>query len=315
MKFSLYKTFTYTIVIIAYMVVIYKLATYNEYETLISHFSNNISSHWFYLIICILLMPLNILAESIKWKYAVSQIEKISLKNAIIATLKGQVGAIATPNKLGDFPTRATSLQSGNKTIGTIMGFVSSWTLTLVIIIIGLFTSAIYISQYQTETYNNQYILLASAICVAITTLIFSIPTIAQNINIDKINIQKIKNILQILSSVKTQQLLTLSFFSLLRFSIFCTQLFLMLRFFDINITIWQSFISIPTIYLLTTITPTIVASEAATRSSYAILILAPFCTTAPTIALATTLLWVLNCGTPIIIGSTLFHFNKKLKI
>ena len=311
MKFSLYKIFTYMIVIIAYMVVIYKLATYNEYETLISHFSNNISSHWFYLVICILLMPLNILSESIKWKYAVSQIEKISLKKAKIATLRGQVGAIATPNRLGDFPTRTTSLQSGNKTIGTIMGFISSWTLSLVIIIVGLFTSAIYISQYQTETYNNQYILLASAICIATTTLIFSIPTIAQNINIDKINIQKIKNILQILASIKIQQLLILSIFSLLRFSIFCTQLFLMLRFFDINITIWQSFISIPTIYLLSTITPTIVASEAATRSSYAILILTPFCTTTPTIALASTLLWTLNCGTPIVIGTLLFKSKK----
>ena len=307
MKFSLYKIFTYMIVIVAYMVVIYKLVTYNEYETLISHFSDNISSNWFYLIICILLMPLNILTESIKWKCAITRIEHTSIKKAIFATLRGQVGAIATPNKLGDFPTRATSLQPGNKTIGTIMGFVSSWTLTLVIIIVGLFTSAIYISQYQTETYNNQYLLLASAICIASTTLIFSIPSIAKNININKINIEKLKNVLHILSQIKTKQLIALSLFSLLRFCIFCSQLFVMIRFFDINISIEQAIISIPTIYLLTTITPTIVASEAATRSSYAILILAPFCTTAPTIALATTLLWALNCGIPIIAGTILF--------
>ena len=110
------------IVIIAYIVVIYKLATYDNYTDLWLHFSHNLSSHWFYLLICIALMPLNILSEAIKWKYAVADIEKISVRQAISATLKGQVGAIATPNKLGDFPTRAISLQPGNKTIGTIMG-------------------------------------------------------------------------------------------------------------------------------------------------------------------------------------------------
>ncbi|MBR6519874.1 MAG: hypothetical protein IKT77_02710, partial [Paludibacteraceae bacterium] len=118
--------------------VIYKLATYNNYANLWFHFTQNIPSHWFYLLICIALMPFNILTEAIKWKYAVANVEKISLRQAVLATLKGQVGAIATPNKLGDFPTRATSLQPSHRTIGTIMGFVSSWTMSLVIIIIGL---------------------------------------------------------------------------------------------------------------------------------------------------------------------------------
>ncbi len=312
MKFSFYKIFTYLVVIIAYIVVIYKLATYDNYTDLWLHFSHNLSSHWFYLLICIALMPLNILSEAIKWKYAVADIEKISVRQAISATLKGQVGAIASPNKLGDFPTRATSLQPGNKTIGTIMGFISAGTITLVIIIVGLFTSSLYITEYHTHTFDNQYLTLASIVCIAATIFVFSIPTIAKNINIDKISTPKIKNILNILSSLKTQQLISLSFLSFIRFCIFCTQLFVMLRFFDIDITLWQATISIPTIYLLTTITPTIAISEAATRSSYAILILTPICNAAPTITLATTLLWALNCGFPTVIGSLLFNFNKK---
>lgn len=312
MRCSLYKIFTYLIVTIAYVVVVYKLITYNDYQNLIYHFSYNISSHWFYLIICIALMPLNIFSEAIKWKYAISHIESISIKQALYATLKGQVGAIATPNKLGDFPTRASSLNTGNKTIGTIMGFVSSWTMSLIIIIIGLFTSALYLSEYHINTLNNQYLLLTSIICISILIFIFSIPTITKSINLNKINIQKIKKSLLLLSQVTTKQLFTLSALSAIRYTIFCSQLMLMIFFFNIEITLYQALISIPIIYLLTTITPTIVASEAATRSSYAILILDPFCSSAPTIALATTLLWALNCGIPIIIGS--FLFNKQNK-
>ena len=90
MKFSLYKTVTYMIVIIAYIVVIYKLATYDNYTDLWLHFSQNFSSHWFYLLICIALMPLNILSEAIKWKYAMADIEKISVRQAIAEALEGQ---------------------------------------------------------------------------------------------------------------------------------------------------------------------------------------------------------------------------------
>ena len=310
MRYSPYKIFTYIIVIIAYIVVVYKLVTYDDYENLLRHMGDNISSHWFFLSFCILLMPFNILAEATKWKYAVSNIEKISIKTALLATIRGQVGAIATPNKLGDFPTRATTLQAGNKTIGTIMGFVSSWTMTLIIIIIGLFAATTYISEFHTNTFSNEYLILTAIICLSATIFIFSIPTICKSINIDKINIQKIKNTLYILSHTKTKQLLILSSLSLLRYFIFCFQLFLMLHFFNINISIYQALITIPTIYLLTAITPSIVASEAATRSSYAILILSPFCSTTPTIAIATTLLWALNCGVPIIVGT--FLFSKK---
>ena len=312
MRVSPYKIFTYAVVIIAYVVVIYKLATYNNYANLWFHFTQNIPSHWFYLLICIALMPFNILTEAIKWKYAVANVEKISLRQAILATLKGQVGAIATPNKLGDFPTRATSLQPNHRTIGTIMGFVSSWTMSLVIIIIGLLSSTIYLSEYHIDSVNNQYLLLTTIICIVAIILIFSIPTISKRINIDKINIQKIKNSLLILSQVRIKQLITLTSLSTLRYLIFCLQLMFMFFFFDINISTHQAVISIPMIYLLSTITPTIVASEAATRSGYAILVLSPICSSAPTITLASTLLWAINCGLPIILGT--FFFNKTKK-
>ena len=312
MRISPYKIFTYTIVIIAYVVVVYKLTAYNNYANLWFHFTQNIPSHWFYLLICIALMPFNIITEAVKWKYAITNIEKISLQQAILATLKGQVGAIATPNKLGDFPTRATSLQPNNRTIGTIMGFVSSWTMSLVIIIIGLLSSTIFLSEYHIDSVNNQYLLLTTIICTVAIISIFSIPTISKRINIDKINIHKIKNSLLILSQVKIKQLITLTSLSTLRYFIFCLQLMFMFFFFDINITTYQAFISIPMIYLLSTITPTIVASEAATRSSYAILVLSPICSSAPTITLATSLLWALNCGIPIILGSFLFNKTEK---
>ena len=293
------------------MVVIYKLVTYNEYTTLFEQFSSNFTTNWYFLMLCLALMPCNILSESLKWQCAISHIEKISFKKAIITTLRGQVGGIANPNKLGDIPTRALSLHEGNRTAATIMGFIAAWTLSLVIIVIGAIASAEYLSIHYPKLLDKEYKSLVFICCIGIAAMIF-FPIFIRFVNTGKINSPKIKNIIDSIVQTSLSQIFIIIFWSIVRYSIFCTQLFLMLRFFNVGISVEQAIISIPTIYLLTTITPTITASEATTRSSYAILILAPFCSSTPTIALATTLLWALNCGMPIIVGSTLFNLNKK---
>ena len=311
MKFSLYKIFVYFIIVIAYGIIAFKLATYDDYSSLFKQFTSNFSTNWLFLLACLMLMPCNMLTEALKWQCAVWNIEKISFKKAIISTLRGQVGGIATPNKLGDIPTRALSLQDANKASGIIMGFIASWSLSAVIIAIGASTSAKYLSIYYPEMFNEDLLIFANESWIGLIILIF-LPIWSRIINTEKIKSTRIKNTIESIAQTRFRQLFSFVLLSFLRYTIFCTQLFLMFRFFDINLTISQAIIAIPTIYLLSTLTPTIPASEATTRSSYAILILAPFCTTAPTIALATTLLWALNCGVPILIGSLLFNFNKK---
>lgn len=309
MKFSLYKTFTHTIVIIAYIVVIYKLATYNEYTILFKQFFSNFASNWYFLMLCLALMPCNMLSEALKWQCAVSHIESISLKKAIISTLRGQVGGIATPNKLGDIPTRALSLRDGNKTPGILMGVIASWTLSFVIIIIGAITSYLYFATYFVDFfYYEDYSILLNSSCILIVLLIIT-PLLLKFIPIDKIK----SNTLKTLALTPYTKIFSLIALSLLRYLIFCTQLLLMFWFFNLNITITQAAVVIPTIYLFATITPTLMTSEVITRSAYAIFLLSPICySSEPTIALATSLLWVLNCGFPIIIGSFLFKKTQN---
>lgn len=308
---TIYKIFVRVIVVIAYCVIIYKLATYDDYSTLFAQFVSNISTNWVYLVLCILLMPCNILTESVKWQCAVWSIEKISFKKAIISTLRGQVGGIATPNKLGDIPTRALSLQDNNKASGIIMGFIAAWSLSAVIIVIGASTFVKYLSIYYPEMLNENLLSYANESWIGLIILTF-LPISSRIINTDKIKSTKIKNTIESIAQTRFRQLFSFVLLSFLRYTIFCTQLFLMFRFFDIDLTISQAIISIPIIYLLSTLTPTIPTSEAATRSSYAVFTLAPFCTSAPTITLATSLLWALNCGFPIILGSLLFNKSKE---
>ena len=308
---TIYKIFVHIIVVIAYCVIIFKLATYNDYNTLFEQFTSNFATNWIYLLLCILLMPCNILTESVKWQCTVWSIEKISFKKAIISTLRGQVGGIATPNKLGDIPTRALSLQDDNKASGIIMGFIAAWSLSAVIIAIGASSFIKYISIYYPKMLNENLLSYANESWIGLIILTF-LPISSRIINTDKIKSTRIKNTIESIAQTRFRQMFSFVLLSFVRYAIFCTQLFLMFRFFDINISISQAIISIPSIYLLSTLTPTILASEAATRSNYAVFILAPFCTSIPTIALATSLLWALNCGFPIILGSLLFNKSNE---
>lgn len=305
----IYKIFVYSIVVIAYGVIAFKLATYDDYPALFKQFTSNFSTNWLFLLACLMLMPCNVLTEALKWRCAVSHIESISLKKAIISTLCGQVGGIATPNKLGDIPTRALSLSEGNKTLGIIMGFIASWTLSFVIIMVGAITSYAYFATYFVDFfYYEEYSLLLNGSCILIVLVIVA-PLLLKFIPIDKIKSNTIKT----LALTPYTKIFSLIALSLLRYCIFCTQLLLMFWFFNLNITIAQAVVVIPTIYLFATITPTLMTSEATTRSAYAIFLLSPICYhSEPTIALATSLLWVLNCGFPIIIGSFLFKKTQN---
>ena len=278
---TIYKIFVCIIVIIAYCVIIYKLATYDNYSSLFDQFISNISTNWIYLLLCILLMPCNILTESVKWQCTVWNIEKISFKKAIISTLRGQVGGIATPNKLGDIPTRALSLQDDNKASGIIMGFIAAWSLSAVIIAIGASSFIKYLSIYYPEMLNENLLSYANESWIGLIILTF-LPISSRIINTNKIKSTRIKNTIESIAQTKFRQMFSFVLLSFLRYTIFCTQLFLMFRFFNIDLTISQAIISIPIIYLLSTVTPTLPTSEAATRSSYAVFVLAPFCTSAP---------------------------------
>ena len=55
----IYKIFVYTIVVIAYGVIAFKLATYNDYSSLFKQFTSNFSTNWFFLLACLMLMPCN----------------------------------------------------------------------------------------------------------------------------------------------------------------------------------------------------------------------------------------------------------------
>jgi hypothetical protein len=101
---------------------------------------------------------------------------------------------------------------------------------------------------------------------------------------------------------------------SLLRFFVFSMQLFLMLRFLEVELTAAQALTSIPFTYLLVTFTPSFAFSEAVIRGSWAVFVIGGFATNTPGILMAGVGLWFINVIIPVIAGNILLLKSRLRK-
>ncbi len=296
------------VVMLVYCLLIYKLVNYDNYAQLVADFSHISLSRWILLSIAIALMPINLSLEAIKWRYAISPAERITIKDSYKATLIGQIGALITPNRLGDFPTRSLLMKKENRLNGTILGFVSSWGQTITILTVGATSASFYIQEHN-SFFTEKYIYITISACVMLILTFCALPFIGRKILTYNIG-DKTRDIANCLSGLNSRYIAAITALSAIRYAVYCTQFWLFLNFCNIDLNAISATLTIPIVYLLSTITPSITPSVAATNSSYAIVIISCFSDNAPAIALGATLTWIVNCCVPLLIGTVIF--NKK---
>ena len=312
----LFKYSKWLIFLLAYLFLGYKLVTFDGYEALLEHFSSVSFHDYLFLFFVFLLLPFNLFFEALKWQRLVAGLQPISLGLAFRSVLVGQTGAFFTPNRIGEFPARALMLNKNNMIPAVALGFVGSAMQMLVITLFGLITTFLYIS-------NNVSPLLSS---VSTVSWVVSLLLVLLVIISCALLFGHYKWFYGRLSNSKWQFLnrlgegfAHLSFrdawlifsFSALRYLVYSSQFYAMLLFMNVTLTPWQALLSIPTIYLLVTYTPSFAFSEAMVRGSFAIFILSAFSTNDAGMALASILLWCINYCLPMFVGS--FFVKKSL--
>ncbi|MDD5974801.1 MAG: lysylphosphatidylglycerol synthase domain-containing protein [Bacteroidales bacterium] len=300
----------WVILAIAYFVVIYKLVTFEDYDILLSFFSHITFYQCAGIVVVLLLFPLNLLLEALKWKVSVSGISKISVRQAVVSTFVGNVGAVITPNRLGDFPARVAYLGLNNKVEAVLLGMIGSALLSVVIVSFGLLALIQYISVSGYNVVSRSYLFIVLSLIVLAIFLIVILPIVVKKINALELKSRYMNSFFSELSKMSYRKIFDLTLLSLLRYIVFFSQYTIILLVFSNQITLAGAVMVIPIVYLFTTITPTISASEAATRAGYALLLFEPLSVAAPSVVLATLILWIINNGIPICVGLILSNFN-----
>ena len=303
------KYIKWLIFLLAYLFLGYKLVTFDSYAELGAYFRSATFEHFLFLIIVFALLPFNLLVEAVKWRKLVSGVQTISLSLAFKSVLVGQTGAFFTPNRLGEFPTRSLLLHKDSVAPAVALGFVGSAAQMVVITLFGLLTTCFYIFTCKPEFIISAPLVFWCFFCVTFLVIGLLVVLLFRNYVVLLAYLQKSKwNWLRLLAQGLTQfsvraawQVFTLS---AIRYLIYSSQFYAMLLFMDVSITPLQALLSIPTIYLFVTYTPSFAFSEAMVRGSYAILILSAISTNEAGMALAGILLWCINYCLPMLIGS-----------
>ena len=295
----------------AYGFLIYKLANIEYWNELKKTFQEISPGRLILLMIVVLLMPLNWFLEAVKWQRLTEKSVVISLKTSLKSVLAGLSTGYITPNRIGDFAGRVLFLPKIHQPSGVVLSIVNSLTQNIVIAVFGLTGAVVYFTTFHSESNFSNFLIWIGASFGASLLLYFTFPKLIQRIKTGKWSL-KFQEIIKSMSGFDLWDLLVIILISTLRYLVFCSQYYLLLCFFEIEVPLQQAVFAVPAMYLLVTFTPSLAASEPAIRGSYAVLIFSVFSTNFIGIMLTGILIWLINFVVPMVAGTVAIGRIKK---
>ncbi|MGB4654562.1 MAG: lysylphosphatidylglycerol synthase domain-containing protein [Bacteroidales bacterium] len=259
----------------------------------------------------------NILVESIKWKYIVSETEIISLKNSIISVLGGITFGVATPNRIGEMFGKVFILKKTKASQGILLSAVGSISQLLVTFVVGILAFAIFSFKYLLPivSHNPKYVILTYialfgllVFCVGFVLFYFNFGIVSRLL---KKFSSKINDIAQVIYEIQRRKLLNIFLLSLLKYVIFWFQYYLCFRIVGFNACGCVLLLVIPLIYLGLALIPVFTIADFGVRGSLAVVLLgvvmgfglnAPESISSPAL-IASTLIWFVNIAIPSLLG------------
>lgn len=279
---------------------------HQDKDTILSELNQGLSNgNWAYLVICFVLMPLNWLIESVKWRTLVLPWKRISLIDAVKAIYAGISVGLVTPARIGEYGGRLLLIQGEDRSKSIPATLVSSIAQNISNIIGGYIGAMVFCFCYFSV---NRFVYIAGSILgllviVMITTLFFNI----SKLNLNWLNRWKWGKLLNkqahVLSHYDRKILQSVLTISHLRYLIYCTQYVLILYFLGIELSILAAFSGVAVIYLLQSGIPLPPMLSVVARGELAVIIWSIFTANVGGILVATFGLWVINLVIPALLG------------
>ncbi len=281
---------------------------------------------FYYLIaLAVLLMPVNIALETVKWRLLISKLEEVSFWNAFKAVLTGISVSMFMPNRVGDYFGRIFILKKADRfqaILSTVLGSMAQLITTL---LFGFVSIALLFPHYFEMDNVNFWLYIGLLILLVIIafTIVFAYLEFAAFTDILKRitgrEYNRIKKYAQVFSWYGSGDLWKVLLLSIGRYLIFSFQFFLLLRAFGVDVNYFQAMMLIGMVYLLMTIIPTIALTEIGIRGSVSIYVFETWLqmhhrytdTSALGVVSASTGLWLLNLALPAFVG-IIFVFSLK---
>lgn len=288
---NLKKSILISISTLAIAFVIYKIFTFSDWHFFLNY-SDRKLEFLFIIIIQILLLFVSLLIEALKWQILISPLKKINLKDAFYQILKGIQGGLISPARLGDPPARVVTLPKEIRLFAIANSFVGSFIQNIVIgigAIIGLMT----LNNSYFENINAQFIKYFLITIVFVGVMLLILMRLSKKNNL----LAKINPYLQKLKEFKKSDIFLIFIYSLIKYLIFCSQLFVLLHFLEV---VSIADIQLITIYFgIITILPSFAIADLGIRGSIALFVFGTTSANSMAILISIFLLWIINLALP----------------
>lgn len=288
---------------------------FNEVWQEIWYSFTNVKDKQFLLkIIVLLLFPLNIYLEAIKWKLQLKPIENISNAKSFVSILTGITAGMFFPNRMGNFIGRIFMLEKADRIKASLVSIVGGMAQMIVTVSLGLIASLFFVK-------NNLFItaIIAISTITILMLLYFNISLLRYfQFLIPKKFKNKTEEYLEVFSLYSKKELLIILLFSFLKYSLYTFQFVILIWSFNVPISYFKAMIPISLTYLLMMIVPFITITEIAIRGSVSIIVFEQWfimnnidLSYKAMVFSASSLLWIINIAIPAIIGLILTYRLK----
>jgi len=262
-------------------------------------------SNWVYLVGCVVLMPINWLIESVKWRILILPWKNLTKIDAMKAIYAGISVGLVTPARIGEYGGRLLLIDGEDRIKSIPATLISSIAQNISNIIGGYIGALIFCYCYFSF---NRFVYIAGSILgllviIMLCALFFNI----SKLKLDWLNRWWLGKLLNKQAHVISQydrpilkRVLTLSY---LRYLIYCTQYVLILDFLGLELSLLAAFSGVAVIYLFQSGIPLPPILSVIARGELAIVIWSLFTANVGGILVATFGLWVINLVFPALLG------------
>ncbi len=267
-----------------------------------------------WLVLILLIMPLNWLCESKKWKLSLSHLFTLSNVHALKSVFAGVALGIFTPNRIGEFAGRLLTIPEQFRAEGLFSNALCSLAQFITTLSFGILALLIVLPEYIPTEYHI-YSQLMRGLClilILVLLLFYYRSTLILN------RVSRIKWLRKLINKPEFQINLPVSILnrvlliSIIRYVIFGLQYIIVLDYFDLPVFTFTFIVHIAIVYLTVTIVPSLALSKLGVREGVAILILGNLANNDLGLISATFILWIINIAIPGIIGSIVLLFESK---
>ena len=264
------------------------------------------SKSWLIFAMAILLMPLSWVIEALKWNWAIRGFAPESLARSFKSVWYGVGVGLLTPNRVGEPFGRMAMVNPDVRANAGVMAVLCAVSQQMVTICFGLFGLFILTKKYSD---NLNYLLGNSWVLVLLGLSVLVVLLLLVRMKFISKHILKLSAISRLLAhddveiDISSNLVIKLLLASIIRYSLFTSQFYLMLNFFGIDANSIEIYAAIFSAYLFASVVPSFALGEGGVRASFAVTFLGVLWYNPLSIASAALLLWMVNVALPGLIG------------